>query len=37
MRQSPAGKVVDTEVEEPTSSKAFTRRQPWKIEQTEKS
>jgi hypothetical protein len=36
-RQSPASKNVNTEGEEATALEAVTRRQPVKIEQTEKT
>jgi hypothetical protein len=36
-RQSPASKNVNTEAEEATVLEAVTRRQPVKIQQTEKS
>jgi hypothetical protein len=36
VRQSPASKNVNTEAEEATAFEAATRRQPVKIEQTEK-
>jgi hypothetical protein len=35
--QSPAGKNVNTEAEEATALEAVTRRQPVKIQQTEKT
>jgi hypothetical protein len=37
VRQSPASKDVNTEDEEATALKAVTRRQPVKIQQTEKT
>jgi hypothetical protein len=37
VRQSPASKDVNTEAEEATVLEAFTRRQPMKIQQTEKA
>jgi hypothetical protein len=37
VRQSPAIKDVKTETEEATALEAFTRRQPVKIQQTEKT
>jgi hypothetical protein len=36
VRQPPASKGVNTEAEEATALEAFTRRQPVKIQQTEK-
>jgi hypothetical protein len=36
MRESPAGKDVNTEDEETAALEAVTRRQPVKIRQTEK-
>jgi hypothetical protein len=37
VRHSPASKGVNTEAEEATESEAVTRRQPVKIQQTEKN
>jgi hypothetical protein len=37
VRKSPASKGVNTEVEEATALEAVTERQPWKIQQTEKT
>jgi hypothetical protein len=37
MRQSPASKDVNMEVENSTALEAVTRQQPVKIEQTEKT
>jgi hypothetical protein len=37
VRQSPASKDVNTEIEEATALEAVTRRQPVKIQQTENS
>jgi hypothetical protein len=37
VRQSRANKDVDTEVEETTALEAITRRQPVKMQQTEKT
>jgi hypothetical protein len=37
MRESPASKVMNTEAEEVTSLEAVSRRQPVKIQQTEKT
>jgi hypothetical protein len=37
VRQSPASKGVNTEFEEDTAMEAVTRRQPVKIQQTEKT
>jgi hypothetical protein len=37
MRQSPANKVLNTETEETTALEAVTRRQPVKLQQTEKN
>jgi hypothetical protein len=37
VRESPASKDVNTEAEEATALKAVTRRQPVKIQQTEKT
>jgi hypothetical protein len=36
VRQSPASKDVNTEAEAATALKAVTRRQPLKLQQTEK-
>jgi hypothetical protein len=36
VRQSPAGKDVNTEAEEATALEAVTRRQPMKIQRTER-
>jgi hypothetical protein len=37
VRQSPASKNMNTEAEEATALEAVTRRQPVKIQQTEKA
>jgi hypothetical protein len=37
MRQSPSSKDVNTKAEEATALEAVTRRQPVKIQQTEKT
>jgi hypothetical protein len=37
MRQLPANKDVNTEAEEATALEAVTRRQPMKIQETEKT
>jgi hypothetical protein len=37
VRQSPASKDVNTEAEEPAALEPVTRRQPVKIQQTEKT
>jgi hypothetical protein len=37
VRESPASKDVNTEAEEATTLEAVTRRQPVKIQQTEKA